>query len=55
MVVGEKKFCGGFVEGQDMLGWVRNLIGMGCVCVGGGRCYNLHNVSINYAHAKLIT
>ena len=31
--MGEMKFCGGLVEGQDMLGWVGNLIGMGC---GGG-------------------
>ena len=38
------KFCGGLVEGQDMLGWVGNLIGMGCVCVWGGEGYQLHNV-----------
>ena len=45
--MGEMKFCGDLVEGQDMLGWVENLMGMGCVgvCVWGG-CYKLHNVLI---------
>ena len=44
--MGEMKFCGDLVEGQDMLGWVENLMGMGCVCVCVGgvlqvtQCFN---------------
>ena len=35
------KFCGGLVEGQDMLGWVGNLIGMGCVCGVGCEVFSI--------------
>ena len=53
--MGGMKFCGGLVEGWDMLGWVRNLIGMGCVCVCGGGVLQVTQRFNNYAHAKLIT